>query len=590
MCSAVDGRVEKSVARSVAKAAEALFEVQRPDGSWPNRRPTAVLGTAGALAALHVADRERSNDLIERGAAWLAGAQNADGGWGGVAGASTQLVPTVIAAASLHLVSPHTSREPVQRALDLVKSYGGTEALTDPGMAHMAATFLALAGLQDQQASRRIPLELLLLPQRLWRRRLSFRVAPFVAMAFIQARHSPPEARLQRLLDRLARPAGLRTLARVERGENARGGYGGDNWLAAVVCLGLTCAGAPRRAVLDAVGYLRANAHPDGSWHIMQGLDLIGGSYVARGLADAGYRADPRLVRARQWLRGCQQEEAFEVYGAPPGGWGWEGPRGWPNFLDSANVLAALAAGGGEAGTGDGDGDVDTGEAGDAHLRRGLRWLVSRQDRKGSWGTFVPDTTLPNDGPCPYVTAQSVEVLLDSGVSRRHPAVRKALDWLLAHQRADGTYEALWYRGLTPGTAMVLVALGRAGLAGHPVARRARDALLRNQLADGSWGPGETGTPGDDPSPGTVEETAWALRALLACGVPADDPRLRRAAEWIMTAQRPDGRWDASAVCVHIRGFAYYVDGLIVDGLALKALGDYRGAVAALPYEGQEAS
>ncbi|ORT57408.1 prenyltransferase/squalene oxidase repeat-containing protein [Streptomyces sp. CB03238] len=584
MCSAVDGRSEKSVTKSVeksvAKAAEALFEVQRADGSWPNRRPTAVLGTAGALAALHFADRERSNDLIERGAAWLAGAQNADGGWGGVAGASTQLVPTVIAAASLHLVSPNTSREPVQRALDLVKSYGGTEALTDPGMAHMAATFLALAGLQDPHASRRIPLELLLLPQRLWRRRLSFRVAPFIAMAFIQARHRPPEARLQRLLNRLARPAGLRTLARVERGENARGGYGGDNWLAAVVCLGLTCAGAPRRAVLDAVDYLRANVHPDGSWHIMQGLDLIGGSYVARGLADAGYRADPRLVRARQWLRGCQQEEAFEVYGAPPGGWGWEGPRGWPNFLDSANVLAALAAGG-EAGEGD---------AGDAHLRRGLRWLASRQDRQGSWGTFVPDTTLPNDGPCPYVTAQCAEVLLDGGVSRRHPVVRKALDWLLAHQRSDGSYEALWYRGLTPGTAMALVALSRAGLAGHPVARRARDALLRNQLPDGSWGPGEKGTPGDDPSPGTVEETAWALRALLACGMPADDPRVRRAAEWITTAQRPDGRWDASAVCMHIRGFASYVDGLIVDGLALKALGDYRSAVAGHPYEKQEAS
>src|SRR5215471_14407682 len=140
-----------------------------------------------------------------------------------------------------------------------------------------------------------------------------------------------------------------------------------------------------------------------------------------------------------------------------------DGAGGWPNFLDSANVLTALTVG-------------DDAEP-DEHLRRGLRWLESRQDSKGSWGTFVPDTTLPNDGPCPYVTAQCVEVLIDSGVTRQDPRIVKALDWLLAHQEADGTYDALWYRGRTPGTAMALVAFARSGIADHPVARRAREAL-----------------------------------------------------------------------------------------------------------------
>lgn len=524
---------------------------------------------------MHVADRERSRDLIERGAAWLAAAQNADGGWNGVPGTGTQLVPTVVAAATLHLLAPLAPEEPVRRALDLVESHGGVAALSDPGMAHMAATFLVLAGLEDMRGSRRIPLELLLLPQRLWRRRLSFRTAPFVAMAFIHARYGQPNGR-QRLLNRFARPAGLRVLAQVERGENDRGGYGGDNWLAAVVCIGLSCAGAPDRTISAAVDYLRANVHEDGSWHIMQGLDLIGGSFVARGLADAGYAADPRLARARQWLRGCQQAEGFPLYGASPGGWGWEGPRGWPNILDSANVLSALASGGG-------------GEP-DEPLRRGLRWLKSRQDRRGSWGTFVTDTTLPNDGPCPYVTAQCVEVLMDGGAARNNPRIAKALDWLLAHQRPDGTYDALWYRGRTPGTALALVAFGRAGLADHPAARRTRDALLRAQLPDGSWGPGETGTLGDDPTTGTVEETAWALWGLLASGVPTDDPRVQRAADWIITVQRPDGLWEASPICMHIRDFAYYVDGLIVNGLALRALGSYRAALADSSLAEQEAS
>lgn len=570
MCSDVDSRIEESIAR----AAEALFAKQRPEGRWPNHRPTAVLGTAGAIVALHLADPVRSRDLIERGTAWLVSVQNADGGWGGVPGVASQLVPTAVSAAALKLVAPESADEASQRALDLVESLGGVEALADPGMVHMARTFLVLAGLRDMRGSRRIPLELLLMPRRVWRPRLSFRVAPLVAMAFIQAHHSPPKG-AGRLLHRLARPAALRLLQEVERGENDRGGYGGDNWLTAVVCIGLCLAEAPRHMVADTVEYLRSNVAPDGSWHIMQGLDLIGGSYVARGLADAGYTDDPRLVRARQWLRGCQQDRAFPVYGAPPGGWGWEGPRGWPNFLDSANVLAALTPAG----------RTEPGE----QLRRGLDWLMSRQDGRGSWGTFVPDTTLSNDGPCPFATAQCVESLLDGGLPRMHPSIVKALDWLPTGQRPDGTYEGLWYRGLTAATAMALVAFARAGADDVPAARRAREALLRAQLADGSWGPGETGTLGDDPSQGTVEETAWALHGLLAARLPAGDERLRRAAEWIISAQREDGLWEASPVCLHIRHLAYYTDGLIGNGLALRALGAYRGALSARPAAEQDA-
>ncbi|WP_307167312.1 prenyltransferase/squalene oxidase repeat-containing protein [Streptomyces rishiriensis] len=566
----MDSRVEASVAR----AAEALFATQRPEGFWPNRRPTAVLGTAGAVVALHVADPERSRELIERGTAWLVSVQNADGGWGGVPGAASQLVPTVVTAAALRLTAPRTAEEPWRRALELLESLGGVESLADPGMVHMATTFLVLAGLRDMRGSRRIPLELLLLPRRLWRPRLSFRAAPFVAMAFIQAHHDTPGG-VGRLLHRLARPTALRLLRQMERGENDRGGYGGDNWLTAVVCIGLCRADAPARMIADTVDYLRSNVQPDGSWHIMQGLDLIGGSYVARGLADTGYTHDPRLVRARHWLRGCQQDHAFPIYDAPPGGWGWEGPRGWPNFLDSANVLAALTP----------SDDEEPAE----RLRHGLDWLLSRQDGRGSWGTFVPDTTLTNDGPCPYTTAQCVETLLDGGLSRGDPRIVRALDWLLACQRPDGTYEGLWYRGLTSATATALVAFARGGVGDHPAARRAREALLKAQLADGSWGPGQTGTLGDDPSRGTVEETAWALRGLLAAGLPAEDERLRRAAEWLMSAQGDDGLWPASPVCLHIRRLAYYVDGLIGNGLVLRALGAYRGALTAGPVAEREA-
>ena len=556
-------QAQTGVGRPIARAAEALFAAQHADGAFPNQRPPAVLGTAGTLVALHLVDPQRSAELIERGARWLAAAQREDGGWGGVADAPTQLVPTAVAAAALRLVGPAEYEAAVARALDLVKSLGGVAALPDPGMVLMVTTFLELAGLQDAADAPRIPLERLMLPRRLWRARISFRLAPLIALALLQEQRHPSRGR-GKLIHRAARRHGLRLLAEMERGENDRGGYGGDNWLVAVVCIGLHAGGAPRPMIDATLDYLRGNARPDGAWHIMQGLDLIGGAFAARGLADAGYARDPRLERSLTWLRGCRQHEPFSLYGAPPGGWGWEGPRGWPNFLDSANVLSALAAGGG--GTSD------------ETLRAGVQWLRSRQDAAGSWSTFVPNTTLANDGPCPYITAQCIEVLLDVGASAQDPAIVRAADWLLANQHPDGTFDALWYRGRVPGTAMVLAALTRAGKGEHAAARRAREALREMQLADGSWGPGATGVLGDDASQGTVEETAWALRALLVSGVPAHDETLRRAADWIAAAQQPDGLWPAAPIAMHIRNAAYYVDGLIVNGLALRALAAYQAA------------
>jgi squalene-hopene/tetraprenyl-beta-curcumene cyclase len=120
---------------------------------------------------------------------------------------------------------------------------------------------------------------------------------------------------------------------------------------------------------------------------------------------------------------------------------------------------------------------------------------------------------------------------------------------------------------------MVLDALARAGQGGHPVAVRARDWLLRTQGADGAWGPG-------DGRAGSAEETAWAVHALLAAGVPAGDEPVQRGVAWLLDAQHDDGSWTPGMVCVYIRHYLYYPNGAITRGLALRALGAYRDAAA----------
>jgi squalene-hopene/tetraprenyl-beta-curcumene cyclase len=65
----------------VAAGLAYLRETQRPDGSWWGRwGVNFVYGTWSVISALGTLDVAR--DMIDRGAAWLIGRQNQDGGWG----------------------------------------------------------------------------------------------------------------------------------------------------------------------------------------------------------------------------------------------------------------------------------------------------------------------------------------------------------------------------------------------------------------------------------------------------------------------------------------------------------------------------
>ena len=85
------------VAKAVENGAEALFGRLRPNGAFGDNAPASILGTAGTVAALHAYDPTGAADLVAGGTAWLRSRQLEDGGWGGVDGAPTDLVPTAVA-------------------------------------------------------------------------------------------------------------------------------------------------------------------------------------------------------------------------------------------------------------------------------------------------------------------------------------------------------------------------------------------------------------------------------------------------------------------------------------------------------------
>lgn len=548
--------VNERAEHAIRLGAEELFGRQRENGAFGDDPPSSVLGTAGAITALQFADPAGSAELIAAGSQWLRSAQLPDGGWGGVIGAGSEPVATSVATATLQIVDSAASGEAIAAGRARLEQFGGIAAVTDPAVLLLCKTFLMLAGFLQPSDLRRLPLEIVLFDKPR-RQNVSFRTAPFAAMALAQSVTDPARG-LRGLTSRLARGKALRLLRDVYEHEGRTGDFSEDPWPSALVCLSLARAGLAPDMVAASAGYLRRSVRPDGSWDAVSNLDLTRSGFAVTGLIAAGYAADPRLEPTRQLFHRCQQRQEFTVLACPPGGWSFSGARGWPVTLESAEIIAALAG--------------MPGHETDSALRTGLEWLRGRQDSRGSWSLWVRDTKLANDGPCPSITSQAITALLDAGEPAEGPEVSKAVGWLLTQQRPDGTFDNLWYRDYTTGTAAVLAALGRAGQADHPVAARARQWLTDTQRPDGSWGDGAE-------ADSSVEETAWALHALLEADLdPASEP-VAKAVDWLVAAQLPTGGWQPSRICAYIRHHMYYPNGAITRGLALRALGLYQSKI-----------
>jgi squalene-hopene/tetraprenyl-beta-curcumene cyclase len=189
----------------------------------------------------------------------------------------------------------------------------------------------------------------------------------------------------------------------------------------------------------------------------------------------------------------------------------------------------------------------------------------------------VRNTKLANDGPCPAITSQAITALHEAGYPDDHPAISSAAGWLLTQQRPDGSFENLWYRDYTSGTAVVAAALARVGHRRHEVVQRAVRWLCDSQLPDGSWGPGAGEA---EAATGSVEETGWAVQGLLAAGDGAEvQATIDRGVAWLLAAALPDGSWQPTRVCNYIRHHMRYPNGVITQAVALQALGGYRSAV-----------
>ncbi|HVA31314.1 MAG TPA: squalene--hopene cyclase [Gaiellaceae bacterium] len=552
-----------------------LLELQRPDGIWVGELESNVTMTAQHLFWHHVLGL-RTPDLDRRIANELMARMRDDGTWSIWFDGPPDLSTSIEAYVALRMAGV----DPGPRALAYIRREGGI-----PKSRLFTKCFLALLGQWPWQRMVPIPPELILFPPSApfsiydfacWARQTF--VALSVAQALRPVRPLSVDLREIGAIVGKTRPAprpgplrrkALRTAERwIRERQEADGSWGGIQppWVWGIVALAALGHGLEdptlRKAVEGWQGFmvddgdrLRPEACQSPVWDT--GLAVLA-------LRACGVPADhPQLVKAGAYLL----REEVTVKGdwairrpeLAPGGWAFEYENDvYPDTDDAAVIPFALR----QLGIGDGA------------VRRGLDWLVGMQSRSGGWGAFDVDNEamwlyrIPfcdfgkvTDEPSADVTAHALETLgHEEGYG---DAIERGLRWLRAEQEPDGSWFGRWGVNHLYGTGAALPALEACGVPpDDPAVRRAVAWLDSVQQAGGGFG--EDIRSYSDPawrgraSFATPSQTGWALLGYVAAGN-AEDRSARKASDYLCGVQRPDGDWDEQ----HFTGTGFPLDFMI---------------------------
>jgi squalene-hopene/tetraprenyl-beta-curcumene cyclase len=184
------------------------------------------------------------------------------------------------------------------------------------------------------------------------------------------------------------------------------------------------------------------------------------------------------------------------------------------------------------------------------------------QSSDGGWGAFEPENTqyyLNNipfsdhgallDPPTADVSGRCLSMLAQLGeLPQNSEPAQRALDYMLKEQEPDGSWYGRWGLNYIYGTWTALCSLNAAGIShDDPRIKRAAQWLLSIQNEDGGWG--EAGESykldyhGYERAPSTASQTAWALMGLMAAGE-VNHEAVARGIDYLQREQREHGLWD----------------------------------------------
>ena len=607
----------RPVDEAVAKAVAHLSGLQDEAGWWKGDLETNVTMDAEDLLLRHVLGILEPDDTA-RAARWIRSQQRADGSWATFGGGPGDLSTTVEAWVALRLAGDPADARHMRAAAGFARSKGGVGATRV-----FTRIWLSLVGLWSWDDVPTIPPEIVLLPPWVplniydwacWARQTIVPLAvvsslrPVYPVPFgIGELDAGPRRRTGRptgwdlafgVLDKVVKayarhpvgPLRAHAVRKAERWildrQEADGSWGGIQppWVYSLIALrllGHELDSGAIRAGLDGLDAFTVRVDRVPWAPLPTGPDDPSGTAAAAAafaepedgpvrwleacqspvwdtalaliaLLDAGVpAADPAVRDGTDWLLGEEIRSGGDWSvrrpRLAPGGWAFEFANDlYPDVDDTAEVVLALrraAAGHPEP------------ARVHAAADRGAAWAVGMASSDGGWGAFDADNTrelirkLPFcdfgaviDPPSADVTAHMVEMLA------RTPGVPldRGIDWLLSAQEKDGSWFGRWGVNHVYGTGAAVPALVAAGIpAQGPVIRRAVRWLEEHQNPDGGWG--EDIRSYTDPrwigrGTSTASQTGWALLALVAAG--ALTGAAERGVDFLVRTQRADGSWD----------------------------------------------
>jgi squalene-hopene/tetraprenyl-beta-curcumene cyclase len=590
-------RLTQAIKRSQAY----LLSQQKAEGYW-----VGELEANTTLTSEYILFRHLIGDVDpvrqQKGGRYLLSQQQPDGGWTLYYGGPSDLSTTVEAYFALRVAGVSPAEPAMQRARQLILSQGG---ITRSRV--FTKIFLALFGQYDWRGIPFIPPELIFLPPSFYINIYEFSSwsrSVIIPLSIIFAKKPlcplPPDRQVEELFLEPPGPARY-AIQRRERGlswetffvlldsllkrsesyytfstlqtlreiamrraeqwtlehQDHTGDWGGImpammNSVLALLSLGYPLDSPPVRKGLEAIE--RFGMETADTFRLQSCVSPVWDTVLSlTALVDSGVpRTHPAVRRTVQWVIGKQvlREGDWKVKNrrGQPGGWAFEFNNDfYPDSDDTAAVLIALH----KAGLPD--------EAKGEVFQRGLQWLLSMQGDDGGWGAFdvnnnkailnkIPFADLESmlDPSTSDLTGRTLELLGLGGFPRNHRVVQQALRFVQGDQQADGAWYGRWGVNYIYGTCHVLCGLRSIGEPmGQPYVRRAVQWLVAHQNPDGGWGETcrsyeESTLRGTGTS--TASQTAWALMGLLAVGE-VHHEAVTRGINFLLRTQTAAGTW-----------------------------------------------